>query len=86
MDHLSRQLALAVRDECPEILRHVGLLSYVMKNFMQKDLSDGPGIVKPSSRTIARLTRDLIAIICRQRTARGAGNHAKDHVVTRPAN
>jgi len=34
-----------------------------MKNFMQKDLSDGFGIVKSSSRRNARLIRDLSAII-----------------------
>jgi hypothetical protein len=39
-----------------------------MKNFMQKDLSDGPLNVKSSERTIGCLTRDLIAIIGNRRT------------------
>jgi hypothetical protein len=38
-----------------------------MKNFMQKDLSDGPLNVKSSERTIVCLTRDLIAIIGNRR-------------------
>jgi hypothetical protein len=34
-----------------------------MKNFMQKDLSDGPGIVKSHGRSVERLTRDLFTDI-----------------------
>jgi hypothetical protein len=47
MDHLARQLALAFRNKRPQILRHFGLLSKCMKNFMQKELSNALDIVNP---------------------------------------
>jgi hypothetical protein len=40
VNNLAGQLALAIRNESPEILRHVGLLRKFMKLFMQFDLSE----------------------------------------------
>src|SRR6266498_506979 len=40
MNDFARQSTLALCNKSPEILSHAGLLDNIMKNFMQKDLSD----------------------------------------------